>query len=55
MLWMFQRVNYGTVSEKNADLPDLSRRAAQPARLVSTARSASMVAYCSAAMGLAKR
>jgi NADH-quinone oxidoreductase subunit M len=26
MLWMFQRVNYGTVSEKNADLPDLSRR-----------------------------
>jgi NADH-quinone oxidoreductase subunit M len=26
MLWMFQRVNYGTVSEKNAALPDLSRR-----------------------------
>jgi len=26
MLWMFQRVNYGTVAEKNADLPDLSRR-----------------------------
>jgi NADH-quinone oxidoreductase subunit M len=26
MLWMFQRVNYGTVSEKNASLPDLNRR-----------------------------
>jgi NADH-quinone oxidoreductase subunit M len=26
MLWMFQRVNYGPVSEKNASLPDLSRR-----------------------------
>src|SRR5213079_160400 len=24
MLWMFQRVNYGTVSEKNASLPDLN-------------------------------
>jgi NADH-quinone oxidoreductase subunit M len=26
MLWMFQRVNYGTVSEKNASLPDLKPR-----------------------------
>jgi len=26
MLWMFQRVNYGTVTEKNASLPDLSGR-----------------------------
>ncbi len=26
MLWMFQRVNYGTVSEKNVSLSDLSRR-----------------------------
>ena len=27
MLWMFQRVNYGTVTnEKNANLPDLSPR-----------------------------
>jgi len=26
MLWMFQRVNYGTVAEKNASLPDLSPR-----------------------------
>ncbi|HUR34074.1 MAG TPA: NADH-quinone oxidoreductase subunit M [Vicinamibacterales bacterium] len=26
MLWMFQRVNYGPVSEKNASLPDLTRR-----------------------------
>jgi NADH-quinone oxidoreductase subunit M len=26
MLWMFQRVNYGPVSEKNAALPDLTRR-----------------------------
>jgi NADH-quinone oxidoreductase subunit M len=26
MLWMFQRVNYGTVSEKNAGLGDLTRR-----------------------------
>ncbi len=26
MLWMFQRVNYGTVSEKNAMLPDLKPR-----------------------------
>jgi len=26
MLWMFQRVNYGPVSEKNASLPDLNRR-----------------------------
>jgi len=26
MLWMFQRVNYGTVSEKNASLPDLQPR-----------------------------
>src|SRR5205814_6846751 len=26
MLWMFQRVNYGTLSEKNADLPDLKPR-----------------------------
>jgi len=27
MLWMFQRVNYGTVTnEKNAALPDLDRR-----------------------------
>jgi NADH-quinone oxidoreductase subunit M len=26
MLWMFQRVNYGPVGEKNAGLPDLSRR-----------------------------
>jgi len=29
MLWMFQRVNYGTVThEENASLPDLSRREA---------------------------
>ena len=26
MLWMFQRVNYGPVSEKNASLPDLKPR-----------------------------
>jgi len=26
MLWMFQRVNYGPVSEKNASLPDLTPR-----------------------------
>ena len=26
MLWMFQRVNYGAVGEKNATLPDLSLR-----------------------------
>ncbi|MGE0448142.1 MAG: NADH-quinone oxidoreductase subunit M [Vicinamibacterales bacterium] len=26
MLWMFQRVNYGPVSEKNAKLPDLTPR-----------------------------
>src|SRR4029453_10563165 len=26
MLWMFQRVNYGEVSEKNASLPDLKPR-----------------------------
>jgi NADH-quinone oxidoreductase subunit M len=26
MLWMFQRVNYGTVSEKNAGLSDLKPR-----------------------------
>ena len=26
MLWMFQRVNYGPVSEKNASLPDLQPR-----------------------------
>jgi NADH-quinone oxidoreductase subunit M len=26
MLWMFQRVNYGSVSEKNASLPDLKPR-----------------------------
>src|SRR4051794_25451761 len=26
MLWMFQRVNYGPVSEKNASLPDLKLR-----------------------------
>src|SRR5262249_10222312 len=26
MLWMFQRVNYGPVTEKNAALPDLSTR-----------------------------
>jgi NADH-quinone oxidoreductase subunit M len=26
MLWMFQRVNYGTVSEKNRALPDLNPR-----------------------------
>jgi NADH-quinone oxidoreductase subunit M len=26
MLWMFQRVNYGSISEKNASLTDLSRR-----------------------------
>src|SRR3954470_18491961 len=26
MLWMFQRVNYGTVTEKNAALPDLQPR-----------------------------
>jgi NADH-quinone oxidoreductase subunit M len=26
MLWMFQRVNYGTVSEKNRSLPDLKPR-----------------------------
>ena len=26
MLWMFQRVNYGSVSEKNASLTDLTRR-----------------------------
>jgi NADH-quinone oxidoreductase subunit M len=26
MLWMFQRVNYGEVTEKNAALPDLKPR-----------------------------
>jgi NADH-quinone oxidoreductase subunit M len=26
MLWMFQRVNYGSVSEKNSTLPDLKSR-----------------------------
>jgi len=26
MLWMFQRVNYGAVTEKNKDLQDLSPR-----------------------------
>jgi NADH-quinone oxidoreductase subunit M len=26
MLWMFQRVNYGPVTEKNRDLPDLTTR-----------------------------
>jgi NADH-quinone oxidoreductase subunit M len=26
MLWMFQRVNYGAVTEKNRDLPDLTPR-----------------------------
>jgi NADH-quinone oxidoreductase subunit M len=26
MLWMFQRVNYGPVTEKNRDLPDLTPR-----------------------------
>ena len=26
MLWMFQRVNYGSVDDKNATLPDLSLR-----------------------------
>ena len=26
MLWMFQRVNYGEVSEKNRSLPDLKPR-----------------------------
>jgi len=26
MLWMFQRVNYGPVSEKNKTLPDLKPR-----------------------------
>src|SRR4029078_10290605 len=26
MLWMFQRVNYGPLDEKNAALPDLKRR-----------------------------